>query len=165
MNHLTKIKIIILLLCLPFFSFAGSYTDIAKVMSVEDVYRNHTIRQPHQDCYTQQVRQGVDGDGSATNELVGGLLGGAIGNQFGKGKGKDVMTVAGALLGASIANDGERGYKTVNEQVCDTKYNYNTEKRFSHYLVKYQYNGKLYSYTTNNKPYANIRVRVNINPL
>jgi hypothetical protein len=46
------------------------------------------------------------------------------------------MTVAGALLGASIANDNERvGYKVVNKQICDTKYHYRSEKRFSHYIV------------------------------
>jgi uncharacterized protein YcfJ len=44
----------------------------------------------------------------------------AIGVNFfrlGGGSGKKVMTVAGALLGASIANDNERvGYKVVNKQ-------------------------------------------------
>jgi uncharacterized protein YcfJ len=45
--------------------------------------------------------------------------------------GKKVMTVAGALLGASIANDNERvGYKVVNKQICDTKYHYRSETTF-----------------------------------
>jgi uncharacterized protein YcfJ len=96
-----------------------SYTDNAQVVSIEDVYREHTIKQPYQDCYTKEFRQRVSGDGSATNEIFGGILGGAIGNQFGGGSGKKVMTVAGALLGASIANDNERvGYKVVNKQIC-----------------------------------------------
>jgi hypothetical protein len=42
------------------------------------------------------------------------------------------MTVAGALLGASIANDSEKTeYRVVNKQICDTKYHYRSEKRFS----------------------------------
>jgi uncharacterized protein YcfJ len=45
----------------------------------------HTIKQPYQDCYTKEFRQRVSGDGSATNEIFGGILGGAIGNQFGGG--------------------------------------------------------------------------------
>jgi uncharacterized protein YcfJ len=80
-----------------------------------------------------QDRQRVSGDGSATNEIFGGILGGAIGNQFGGGSGKKIMTAAGALLGASIANDNERvGYKVVSKKICDTKYHYSSEKRFSH---------------------------------
>ncbi len=34
----------------------------------------------------------------------GALLGGVIGNQFGKGSGRDVATVLGAIAGGSIAN-------------------------------------------------------------
>jgi uncharacterized protein YcfJ len=54
---------------------------------------------------------------SATNEIFGGILGGAIGNQFGGGSGKKVMTVAGALLGASIANDNEN-YLSIIRVTC-----------------------------------------------
>jgi uncharacterized protein YcfJ len=54
------------------------------------------------------------------------------------------MTAAGALLGASIANDNERvGYKVVSKRICDTKYHYSSEKRFSHYLVTYKYNDNI----------------------
>ncbi|KAA0446117.1 MAG: glycine zipper 2TM domain-containing protein [Candidatus Thioglobus sp.] len=166
MKQLTKIKIAFLLLCLPLVAFAGSYTDSAKVLSVKDIFREHTIRTPYQDCYTQQVRQNSRGDGSATNELFGSLIGGAIGNRFGKGDGKKAMTVAGALLGASIANDAEKNpYRLVNKEVCETKYSHSNESRFSHYLVRYEYQGKRYSYTTTNHPKTdNIRVRVNIAP-
>ena len=34
----------------------------------------------------------------------GALIGGAIGNQFGSGSGRDVTTILGALLGASLSN-------------------------------------------------------------
>ncbi len=158
---------LITLICSMQIAFAGSYTDNAKIVSIEDIYRDHTIRQPYQDCYIKEVRQRVSGDGSATNEIFGGILGGAIGNQFGGGDGKKVMTVAGALLGASIANDGEReGYRVVNKQICETKYNYSTEKRFRHYLVTYKYNDNVYSYTTGNKLNdTSIRVRVNVVPI
>lgn len=161
-----KTTMLILTLCLSQLALAGHYTDSAEVVSVEEVYTDHTIKQPYEDCYVQKYRQRVSGDGSATNELFGGLIGGAIGNQLGKGSGRKVMTVAGALLGASIANDTERrGYRTVNKQVCETKYTLSTEHRFSHYLVKYKYNDKVYSYTTGNKPDTNIRVRVNVVPI
>ena len=160
-----KTTLLILVLCLSQLAVAGRYTDNAEVVSVEEVYRDHTIKQPYQDCYMQTYRQKANGDGSATNEIFGGLIGGALGNQLGKGSGKKVMTVAGALLGASIANDTERGFKTVNKQVCETKYTRSTDKRFSHYLVSYKYNDKMYSYTTGNRPDTNIRVRVNVVPI
>jgi uncharacterized protein YcfJ len=160
-----KTALLILVLCLSQLAVAGRYTDNAEVVSVKEVYKDHTIKQPYQDCYVQTYRQRVNSDGSATNELFGGLLGGALGHQLGKGSGKKVMTVAGALLGASIANDAERGFKTVNKQVCETKYTRSTDKRFSHYLVGYKYKDKLYSYTTGNKPDTEIRVRVNVVPI
>ena len=89
------------------------------------------------------------GDGSATNELVGALFGGAIGNSFGKGDGKDAMTLFGALMGASIAHDEELknnpGTKTVT--VCDvqTRYEESTSKGYSHSTITFSSNGRKYS--------------------
>ena len=89
------------------------------------------------------------GDGSATNELVGALFGGAIGNSFGKGDGKDAMTLFGALMGASLAHDDELkknpGTKTVT--VCDvqTRYEESTSKSYSHSTITFSSNGRKYS--------------------
>jgi|TARA_R110002096_G_scaffold286156_1_gene479856 uncharacterized protein YcfJ len=89
------------------------------------------------------------GDGSATNELVGALFGGAIGNSFGKGDGKDAMTLFGALMGASIAHDEELknnpGTKTVT--VCDvqTRYEESTSKVYSHSTITFSMKGIKYS--------------------
>jgi len=89
------------------------------------------------------------GDGSATNELVGALFGGAIGNSFGKGDGKDAMTLFGALMGASIAHDDELknnpGTRTVT--VCDvqTRYEESTSKSYSHSTITFSSNGRNYS--------------------
>lgn len=163
-----KTTLLMLVLCLSPLAFAASWTDTAKVVSIEDIYTDHTIKKPYQDCYMQTYRQTDGGDGSITNELFGGLIGGAIGNQFGSGNGKKAMTVAGALLGGSIANDDEKrngNYRTINKQVCETKYTISTKRRLSHYLVVYKYNDKQYSYTTGNRPDETIRVRVNITPI
>ena len=88
------------------------------------------------------------GDGSATNELVGALFGGAIGNSFGKGDGKDAMTLFGALMGASIAHDEELknnpGTRTVT--VCDvqTRYEESVSKVYSHSTLSFRAKGKEY---------------------
>lgn len=161
-----RTTILISMLCLSPLTFAGSYTDTAEVVKVKEVYQDHTIKQPYQDCYVKAYVQRGGGDGSITNELFGGLIGGAIGNQFGSGSGKKAMTVAGALLGGSIANDTEKRHdRAINRQVCETKYTISTERRLSHYLVNYKYHDKAYSYTTSNRPGETIKVRVGIAPI
>jgi len=149
-------------------SFAGSYSDTATIVSVDKVYKEHTIREPYQDCYIKEFYQG-SGDGSATNEIMGGLLGGLVGNQFGKGDGKDAMTVAGALLGASLAHDDEVAKSNtgnvVTKEVCETRYRTSTKNYLKHYKVKYEYDGRMFTYTTKSKPSTDtIKVRVNVFP-
>ena len=46
----------------------------------------------------------VDRPASGGEVLSGAVIGGVIGNQFGKGSGNDAMTVLGAILGGSTAN-------------------------------------------------------------
>ena len=58
---------------------------------VTDTYKT-VIKQIPYRVEVCQDRVQPAGDGSATNELVGALFGGAIGNSFGKGDGKDAMT-------------------------------------------------------------------------
>lgn len=149
-------------------SMAGSYTDTATVVSVDKVYREHTIREPYQDCYIKEFYQ-PQGDGSATNEIMGGILGGLIGNQFGDGRGKDAMTVAGAALGASLAHDDELAKsntgKMVTKEVCETKYRISSKKRLSHYRVEYEYDGRTFTYISKRKPQGDtIKVRVEVSP-
>jgi len=149
-------------------TFAGSYTDYADVVSVEKVYRTHTLREPYQDCYIKEFYQ-RRGDDSATGEIMGGILGGLIGNQFGKGKGKDAATVAGALLGASLVHDDElaasKTGRIVTREVCETKYRNESERRLSNYLVKYNYDGRTFTYSTTSKPTGkSIKVRVRVSP-
>ncbi|WXT99554.1 MAG: hypothetical protein Ctma_0254 [Catillopecten margaritatus gill symbiont] len=147
---------------------ANNY-DYATVTSVKANYSNYTTRTPYQDCYTKQVRQNIQGDGSITNELIGGLLGGAIGNQFGKGDGRDAMTGVGAILGASIAHDGEnQGYRTVNQDVCETRYRNVSESQLDDYLVGFDYEGRSYSARTKRggiREGDSIKVRINIAPI
>ena len=84
-------------------AMAGSFTDYATVTSVEKVYKQYMTEEPYQECYIKETLQN-QGDGSATNEIVGAILGGAIGNQLGDGDGKDVMTSSRYYsLGASYS--------------------------------------------------------------
>ena len=113
-----------------------------------DHYKNVIQQTPYR-VEVCQDRVQPAGDGSATNELVGALFGGAIGNSFGKGDGKDAMTLFGALMGASLAHDDELkknpGTRTVI--VCDieTRYEESATEVYSHSTITFDLNGTQYS--------------------
>ena len=148
---------------------AGSYSDYATVTSVEKVYNQYWTEEPYQECYIKETLQN-QGDGSATNEIVGAILGGAIGNQFGEGDGKEVMTLAGIVLGASLAHDEELANSTnqvvVSQEVCETKVKTSYVKRLSHYLVNIDYEGRDLAFTSKKRPYEDvIKVKVTVDSL
>jgi uncharacterized protein YcfJ len=151
-------------------SFAGSFLDSATVVSVDKIYKQYRVEEPYQDCYIKETVQN-NGDGSATNEIIGGVIGGAIGNQFGDGDGKDIMTLAGILMGASIANDAEKaaanGKQTiVSQEVCEKRIRQKIEKRLSHYKVTVDYNGSEVSFSSKRRPYDDvIKVEVTVDGL
>ena len=113
---------------------------------VTDTYKT-VIKQIPYRVEVCQDRVQPAGDGSATNELVGALFGGAIGNQFGKGDGKDAMTLFGALMGASLAHDDQiaKG-PTRTVTVCDieTRYEESVSKAYSHSTISFTAKGKQY---------------------
>ena len=149
-------------------AFAGSFVDSATVTSVEKVYKQYMVDEPYQDCYIKETLQ--NGDGSATNEIMGAILGGAIGNQFGEGEGKEAMTLAGIFLGASIANDAEKANAAnqviVSQEVCENKVRQKIERRLSHYKINIEYEGRELSFTSKKRPYDDvIKVKVTISSL
>ena len=113
---------------------------------VTDTYKKIIKQIPYR-VEVCQDRVQHSGDGSATNELVGALFGGAIGNSFGKGDGKDAMTLFGALMGASLAHDDEvaKG-PTRTVTVCDieTRYEESVSKAYSHSTISFTAKGKQY---------------------
>ena len=169
MKIIVKSLILILLFLGTQLVIAGSYTDYATVTSVEKVYKQYRTEEPYQECYIQETLQNA-GDGSATNEIIGAILGGAIGNKLGEGDGKEVMTLAGIVLGASMANDAEKANSTrqvvVSQEVCETKVKTSIVKRLSHYLVHIDYEGRDLSFTSKKRPYDDvIKVKVTVGSL
>ena len=172
MNIFLKSLVLISLFLGTQLVMAGSFTDYATVTSVEKVYKQYRVEEPYQECYIKETLQN-QGDGSATNEIIGAILGGAIGNKIAEDSsdtGKDVMTLAGIVLGASIANDAEKANSTdqvvVSQEVCETKVKTSFEKRLSHYLVHIDYEGRDLTYASKKRPYDDvIKVKVTVNPL
>ena len=151
---------------------AGSYIDYATVTSVEKAYKQYRTEEPYQECYIQESLQN-QGDGSATNEIVGAILGGAIGNKIAEDSSdaaKDAMTLAGIVLGASMANDAEKAnssvHVVVSEEVCETKVKTSFVKKLSHYLVHIDYEGRDLAFTSKKRPYEDIiKVKVTVDSL
>jgi uncharacterized protein YcfJ len=129
-------------------SMSATAATTVQQAKVTDTYKTIIKQIPYRVEVCQDRIQPA-GDGSATNELVGALFGGAIGNSFGKGDGKDAMTLFGALMGASLAHDDELknnpGTRTVT--VCDvqTRYEESTSEVYSHSTITFSSNDRNYS--------------------
>ncbi len=114
---------------------------------VFDHYKNAVKQVPYEVEVCNQVRQGT-GDGSATNEIIGGIIGGAIGNKFGEGDGNDAMTLAGIFLGASLAHDDQLAQGPgvlVTKCYYETRYEESVySKVYSHSTLTFRIKGKKY---------------------
>jgi uncharacterized protein YcfJ len=123
---------------------AESYRVSARVTGVEPFYRTVQASEPVRRCHNVEVPvYGTRRGGSSGDVLAGALIGGAIGNQFGSGSGKDAMTVLGAILGADAAGSQPRqvitGYTT--ERVCETVDEVRESREVAGYRVSYRWNG------------------------
>ena len=171
MRNILKSLIIMSFILASQLTFAGSFVDSATVTSVEKVFKQYRVDEPYQECYIKETVQ--SGDGSATNELMGAVLGGAIGNKLGGGDGKDAMTIFGAFLGASMANDAEKAAAQANgtgtvvsQEVCENKVRQVIENRLSHYRVTVDYDGREVSFSSKKRPYDDvIKVEVSVEGL
>ena len=172
MKIIVKSLVLMSLFLGPQLVMAGSYADYATVTSVEKVYKQYRTEEPYQECYIKETLQN-QGDGSATNEIMGAILGGAIGNKIGENSsdsGKDVLTLAGIVLGASMANDAEKANSTVqvvvSQEVCETKVKTSYVKKLAHYLVHIDYEGRDLSFTSKKRPYDDvIKIKVTVSSL
>lgn len=150
----------------------GAYYTDAEVIDVEPIVRIVQVSEPRENCWTERVRQPDAGNGyrSHTPVVLGGILGGVLGHQFGAGRGKDVMTVAGTLLGASIGRDESyrrqaRSYPVyANERVCEVEESVREEERLEGYRVRYLLDGHEFVTRTPVDPGPRIRVRVQVDP-
>ena len=114
-----------------------------------DHYKTVVKQSPYEVEVCKRVHQGT-GDGSATNEIIGAIFGGAIGNQFGEGDGKDAMTLAGIILGASLAHDDElaQGPGVITTKCyIETRYEEAVHSKvYSHSTLSFTINGKNYKF-------------------
>lgn len=142
------------------------------VLDVEPLVRTVQVTTPQEVCWEEPVHHaGYRGHKSHTPKILGGIIGGVVGNQFGSGRGKGVMTIAGALLGASIGRDvthrrARHGPVHVSmERRCKIEHVTHEEERIDGYDVTYEYGGREFSTHTPVNPGDTIRVRVRVEPV
>ncbi len=143
-----------------------AFTDEARVLSVEEVFKTKIYQTPYEECWSEDIPvYSQQTNNSYTDEIVGGILGGVIGNQLGGGRGNKAMTVAGTLLGASIANDGKSpssgkvvSYKQV--QHCETRYKQERRESIDYYVIKAKYNDREFTFKSSSRPGATVDVSI-----
>ena len=154
---------------------AAAKYDYARVVSSEPIIRYVTVNTPVRECWEEAeyyaVERAVPGSGVRT--LVGAVVGGVIGHQFGSGRGNDAATVAGSIIGAAIGNDSARrrygdGYSRTEYarpvERRETRMTAHQEERIDGYRVVYRYHGQKYETRMPYDPGREIRVRVDIRP-
>lgn len=144
--------------------------DWADVVAAVPVTETIHIPQEREVCRDEQVYYPLETHRSATPLIFGALLGGVIGNQFGGGHGQDLMTVAGAALGTSIAADHQArrhptGYTMSTERRCQVETEWRTEERVVAWDVTWVYLGEEYTTRMDEHPGEQVRVRVQVDPL
>ena len=154
---------------------AGSFTttQYVKVEKSKPKYENVIRRTPYEECWDERVpvrrnhhRRGRNYDGFGT--LIGGVAGGIIGNQVGRGRGKTVATIGGALIGSLVGNnlsrrdynDNTYSYTTYEtRRRCTTHYNERTERKFVGYKNVGFYKGrKIVKYSQTKLDYIPITI-------
>lgn len=151
--------------------YGNGTIEEARVLSAEPIYRTVQINDPVEECWQEQVRVPVNsGHKSYTPTIIGAIVGAAVGNEFGSGRGRHAATAAGAVLGGSIGRDAQarhspRHTRVEYQQRCEVVDRYRTEQRIDGYDVTYRYNGQVMSTVTQNDPGRTMRVNVSVVPV
>ena len=140
----------------------------ADVLRVDPIYTYERVARPERECHDEEVTHREDRRGNNTGATVlGAIIGGALGNQVGKGDGRKAATIAGAVVGGAIGNSQARRddeHYTTNERRCREVDGGYEERRVSGYDVEYRYRGETYMSRLNYDPGERIRVRVSVTP-
>lgn len=148
----------------------NNFTDRGRVIHSKPIYETVRTNYPEERCWNEPTRhRGAVGGRSYTPTIAGAIVGGVVGNQFGKGSGKDILTVAGAVLGASVGHDmgrqpPRRSY-TTSERRCEQVDNYREHEEVVGYRVKYKYNGKVFWTRADRDPGKYIPLQISVVPV
>jgi len=167
------------ILCLTTLLAAGAqaqtFNDTARVRNVNPQYENVSV--PRNECTSQWVteQQPVAASRNYGGLALGGVAGALLGNQVGKGHGREAATAVGAVVGALAGehfanqNSWGGGYQQASQpqqrQVQNCRTVNDVQSRLTGYQVEYEYRGQVYSTVTREKPGRTLPVRVSVVPV
>ena len=133
----------------------AGFVDRARVLAVEPQYES--VQVPRNECSSQWVTE--------ARPVAGGILG----NQVGKGHGREAATAAGAVIGAlagdRIANNQQPAYQESQREVRSCRTVHDVQNRLTGYRVTYEYRGHQYATVTREQPGQSLPVRVSVTPV
>lgn len=145
----------------------------ADVLRVDPVYDTHVQAPSYEECYEEQVIEPASAEADngkrAGATVLGAIIGGIIGNRFGKGDGRKAATAAGAVAGGVVGNNlgsGQPGNapKYTTRRRCPGDDAANSPRRVVAYDVEYRYRGEIYTSRMSGDPGDRMRVRVSVTP-
>ncbi len=141
-----------------------------RVVNVQPLVRDVVVTRPRQQCWDDVAVEPVHPFGVAGPTVAGGIVGAAIGRQFGSGGSRDALTLLGAALGSAVANqrairNGAGETREVPVQRCEVVNEHYTEQRVDGYLVTYVYQGRRYTMQTDSPPGDRVRLAVDVRPV
>jgi uncharacterized protein YcfJ len=138
----------------------------ADVLRSDPIYDDVRGSAPREECYDEEtVHRGHRDTTGGT--VLGAIVGGALGNQVGKGDGRKAATIAGAVVGGAVGHDiakrNSHDYVTSDRRcrIVDSGYD---ERRIVGYDVEYRFRGEVYQSRLNYDPGERLRVRVEVAP-
>ena len=162
-------------------------SDVATVISARPVYDRYASQgYERQECWNERTNAYDDGyyrdssgrlyrgsDSNTNGTVIGALIGGALGNQAGKGDGRKAATIGGAVIGGMIVNNIDKNnnayeYRDNSGVVrrCRTVVDYdNGNEQIEGYDVTYRYAGQTYHALMNYRPGRTMRVMVDVRPM
>lgn len=139
----------------------NSLQSYAVITAVHPIYVNHTTYHYENICQPVQVPiYSTGGNPSSADVLTGAIIGGAIGNQFGNGNGKDVMTALGAIIGAQSVGSPTTIVGYTIEHRCESVPIASNNSVISHYNVEYIIGGTMYKVRTNQRYILGERIHI-----
>lgn len=129
----------------------------ARIIEVAEVTTLEKVPVNRQECWKERVvkvekKETESAGWKLGSTVLGAAIGGALGNQVGGGRGKDVATVAGAAIGGKIGHDvykeghkPERVEKVTYEPRCKTVTDYESVEKPNGFDVTYEYKGQVYT--------------------
>jgi uncharacterized protein YcfJ len=148
---------------------AQTYLDNARVSSVDPQYEN--VRVPRQECGSQWISEPRrNGGREYGGAVLGGVAGALIGNQVGRGHGREAATALGAVVGAftgdKLANrDRWESSEQIPREVTTCRNVEDVQTRIVGYQVTYEYRGQQFTTLLPENPGRFVQVRVSVDPV